>query len=233
MNNVKECISEALATQPESYDTMESFLTANPGYEETIHNDLDYGEKVALQSYSGFRFAWINSVARGFWDYDKLGRKTPELEEEIKDSTRKIISAIEKAPKVQKDFMTFRGTDLSSFRAYGINEISELQEMKGQMMLEQGFTSTAITREKSWAGRDDMKGTLWINKPTVEIRYHIPAGADSLIALSSSELSYSPQQAEILMDHNSLFYISDVNFDKDNHAIVDAVLIPKSVYNYN
>ena len=230
MGEVSQYISEALATQPEVYGSSEEFLVANPGYEEAVSRSLSPDEKSAVKDYSGFRFAWINSVARGIWDYDKLGRKTPELEEEIKDSTRKIISAIEKAPKAEHDFMTFRGTDLSGFRAYGVEKVSDLANMRGQFMLEQGFTSTAIAREQNFAERGVQ--SLWINSSNVEMRYHIPKGAGDFIALSSDELSYSPQQTEVLIDHDSLFFINDVNVDKEDHAVVDAILIPLSVYDH-
>lgn len=113
--------------------------SANPNYEKDVDQALGNKEKSAVKSYSGYRFAWINSVARGFWDYEKMGRKTPELEEEIKSTTREI-------------------------------------------------------------------------------------------ALAPEDLSYSPEQTEVLIDHDSLSYISDVNFDREGHAIVDAILIPRSIY---
>lgn len=228
MEDVKNCLDEALKTKPEVYDSTEGFLTANPDYEEKIDSALTYKEKLGVRSYSGYRFAWINSVARGFWDYEKMGRKTPELEEEIKDTTHDIISAISKAPVPEKDFMTFRGTNLDGFQTYGIKSIEDLAKMKGQFMLEQGFTSTAIAREKSFVNRDAQD--LWIGKSNIEMRYHIPAGADNIIALTSSDLSYSPEQTEVLIDHDSLSYVSDVNFDREGHAVVDAILIPRSVY---
>lgn len=228
MEDVKNRIDKALRTQPETYGSTEDFLSANPNYEENVDETLDYKERLAVRSYSGYRFAWINSVARGFWDYEKMGRKTPELEEEIKSTTRDIISAISKAPAPEKDFMTFRGTNLDGFQTYGIKDIKDLARMKGQFILEQGFTSTAIVREKSFAERQVQD--LWIGKSNVEMRYHIPAGADNIIALTSEDLSYSPEQTEVLIDHDSLSYISDVNFDREGHAIVDAILIPRSIY---
>ena len=167
-------------------------------------------------------------MARGIWNYDKLGRKTPELEEEIRDSTRKIISGIEKAPPAQKDFVTFRGTSLSGFRSYGVNNLADLQKMQGQFMLEQGFTSTAIAHERNFAERGVQ--SLWISNSNVEMRFHIPAGAKDFLALTSGDLSYSPEQTEVLINRNALSYISNVTFDKENHAVVDAILIPRSIY---
>lgn len=227
MGDVEQYLNEMVASPSEAYGSTEDFLADNPEYLAEINNRLTLEERSALKSYSGFRFPWINSVARGFWDTDKLGIKTPELEEEMKDTARKIISAIEKAPAPQKSFTTFRGTNLDSFRAYGVNDIADLASMKGQFMVEQGFTSTAIAEDQSFAKKD--VGSLWIGKSNVEIQYHIPAGAENVIALASSELSYSPQQTEALINHNSLFYIKDVAIENE-HAKIQMILIPSPVY---
>lgn len=231
LDDVRRNINETINSELATYSSTEEFLADNPGYEEKIDATLTYTEKEAVKSYSGYRFAWINSVARGFWDYDKMGRKTPELEEEIRETTRNIISAISKAPAPEKGFVTFRGTNLDEFRDYDVREVKDLARMKGQFMLAQGFTSTALAREQSFAERK-VDG-LWIGSSNVEMRYHIPAGTDEVIALTSEGLSYSPQQTEVLIDHSTLNYISDVVFDRDGHAVVDMILVPCSVYDKN
>ena len=78
MQDVKHCMEEALNTRPDVYESTEEFLKMNPDYEEQIDAKLNYDEESAIKSYSGYRFAWINSVARGIWDYEKLGQKTPD-----------------------------------------------------------------------------------------------------------------------------------------------------------
>ena len=50
------------------------------------------------------------------------------------------------------------------------------------------------------------------------------------ISLFTTELSYSPQQTEVLIDRYSLCYVSDVQFDKSGHAIVDMLLLPRNLY---
>lgn len=228
--DVKQWIETALKTEPEIYGSTEEFLEANPNYEEKISENLESEEKAAVKSYSGYNFAWINSVARGFWDYEKMGKKTPELEEQIKDTTRKIVSAIDKSPKPEKSFVTFRGTNLDAFRSYGISQISDLEKMKGQLMLEQGFTSTALAREQSFVERKE--SSFWIKSSDIEIHYHIPSGSDDVIALTSDELSYSPQQTEVLIKYGSLSYVTDVSLDEKGHAVMDMVLVPSSVYDH-
>ena len=228
MEDVQKCINDCLNNEPAIYSSTEEFLTANPNYEKEVNLALSNKEKAAVRSYSGYKFAWINSIARGFWDYEKMGAKTPEVEAEIKETTREIISAIKKAPAPEKDFMTFRGTNLDGFRSYGVNTINDLAKMKGQFMLEQGFTSTAIKREKSFAERE--VSDLWIGESNIEMRYHIPAGAEEILALTSDDLSYSPEQTEVLIDHDALSYVSDVNIDGNGHAVVDTILVPRSTY---
>ena len=230
MENVADCVNNALNTAPDSYNSFEEFLSANPGYEETTLQTLNADEKAALQSYSGYRFAWINSVARGFWDYEKMGRKTPELEEEIKEKTRNIISALDKAPAAEKGFVTYRGTNLDGFKTQGIGSLEDLAKLKGQFMFEQGFTSTALNRDNSFVNHE--ANDLWIGESNIEMRYHIPAGAKGVIALTSTELSHSTGQTEVLIDHDTLEYVSDVNYAEDGHAVLDVVMIPSSVYDY-
>ncbi len=224
-------INEKMNTAPDNYESMDDFLAANPGYEEKLSSILSPEEKQSLINYSGSGFVWINSVARGFWDYDKMGKKTPELEESIKNDTRNIISAIDKAPAPEKDFMTYRGTNLDEFRNFGIENLSDLNKMKGQFMLEQGFTSSAIVRERGFADREE--SSLWVGSSNIEIRFHIPAGAKDVITLSSKETSYAPAQTEVLMAPDSLLYISDVNFDSENHAIINALFVPENVWDKN
>ena len=228
MEHVADCINNALNTTPDSYDTFDDFLSANPGYEEKTHQAITPDERAALQDYSGYGFVEINSVARGFWNYEKMGKKTPEREEAIKDKARRIISAINKAPAPEKDFITYRGTNLEGFRGYKINSLQDLEKMKGQFMLEEGFTSSALKRENSFADRKEE--SLWVGKSDIEIHYHIPAGADGLLALTSTSLSLSTGHTEVLMDHDMLEYFTDVNFTEDGRAIMDAIMIPLSVH---
>lgn len=224
-------INEKMNTAPDNYESMDDFLAANPEYNEKISNDLSQSEKQALLDYSGQGFVWINSVARGFWSYEKMGKYTPEREQEIKESTRQIISAIDKAPAPEKDFITYRGTNLDEFRGLGIESISDLAKMKGQFMVEQGFTSSAIVREEGFAERKE--SSLWVGSSNVEIRFQIPAGARDVLTLSSKETTFVPEETEVLMAPGSLIYISDVAFDSENHAIINALFVPENVWDKN
>lgn len=211
------------------HNSPEDFLADNPEYQSDIGTNLSADDKNSLREYTGFRFSWINSAARGIWDYEKLGKETPEAIAKVNTKISSLRQAISKAPAPNEDFLTFRGTNLDSFKKYGVQTLSDLEAMKGQFYLEKGFTSTALVREKSFADRD--VSDLWIEKSDIELRFHISAGASDIVALLSSELSYYPDQTEVLINKNSLSYVQDVSFEQNGHAVVDLMFIPPEVYN--
>ena len=227
--DLQEYLGEALANQPKTYSSVEEYLVDNPNYNQEINARLSQEEKDSILQYSGYKYAWINSVERGFWDYEKLGRKTFEAEAEIKNTADAIDAAIIKSPTPNQSFITFRGTNLDGFRNYGINNLSDLAKMKGQFMLERGFTSTSMLSEQSFVGNDYNDNPLR-DKTNIEIRYQIPPQSRDTIALTDQSLSYSPKQAEVLINRNSLSYISNVSQGEDGHYILNAILVPHAVY---
>ncbi len=230
--DLRKYLSEALADQPKTYSSVEDYMVDNPNYDQEVDTSLSQREKDSILQYSGYRYAWINSVERGFWDYEKLGRKTPEAEKEIRSTANAIDMAIMKSPAPKQSFTTFRGTNLDGFRDYGIESLSDLVKMKGQFMLERGFASTSMLSERSFVGNEYSDNPLR-SKTDIEIRYLIPSQSHDTVALTDASLSYSPEQAEVLLNRNSLSYVSDVNQDKDGHYVVDAILVPRSVYDPN
>lgn len=233
MEKVAHFIDEKLAVQPKLYHSTEGFYADNPDYIDDLMANLDANEVNSLKKYTGTGvtgFVGINTVARGFWDYEKMGRSDAETKAEINDTITFIDEAISKSPSPSEDFLTFRGTNLDAFRKYNINNIADLQSLKGEFYLERGFVSTALNRENSFADREDTG--LWFGGSNIEVRYHIPAGSHDFVALFTDELSYSPQQTEVLINRWSLFYVSDVRVDENKHAIVDMLLLPKDLYDY-
>ena len=220
-------IDEKLSNEPKSYGSIEEFYTENPKYRQEIHNNLTESQKFALKRYSGREFPWINTVARGHWDYEKLGPETPEEKSRISRLIQEMKGAIRCAPAVNNDFVTYRGTNLDGFREYGVFSIEELTALKDQFYLEKGFTSTALVQDKSFA--QVKPSGLWIGDSNIEIKYHLPAGSHDYVGLFSEEFSYSPEQSEVLLDSWSLSYISDVKIDGDC-AYLDMILIPKELY---
>ena len=220
-------IDEKLATEAKQYDSVEDFYESNPDYENEINQTLSVSQQEAFKNYSGYNFAWINSVARGFWDYEKMGEETPEKRAEIEKTIREISEAIPRVPSPKEDFITFRGTNLDAFRSYGIEKLSDLEKLKGQFYLDSGFVSSTLVRENSFA--DKVEESFWVNNSDVEIRYHIPSGSNDCIALFNEKRSYSPNQTEVLINRYSLSYVSDVEMH-DGKAVLNMLLIPRNQY---
>ena len=100
--------------------------------------------------------------------------------------------------------------------------------MQGQMMVERGFTSTALKKEKSFVGHE---GTLWIGSNNVEMHYHLPAGYKTSIAMLNGELSYSPGQTEVLINRGMMSYVKNVEISEDGkNATMDVIVIPFELY---
>ena len=228
--DVLDYINQQLNGEGRQYDSADEFLADNPDYFARCDEDISDEGKEALRDYSSYNFAWINTVERGFWDYEKLGRKTPEREAEIRQTSDRIDKAISAAPAPKEDFVTYRGTDLSGFSKFGVHSLEELEQMKGQMMVESGYTSTALKRENSFV---ENESTLWIGESNIEMHYHIPAGKKTSVAMLNNRLSHSPNQTEVLLNRGMMSYISDVNYDKPGHAVVEAIVIPFELYDPN
>ena len=225
---VVDFINQQLEAEPKRYDSADEFLADNPNYLEQAGGSIPSEQKAALRDYSSYNFAWINTVERGFWDYEKLGRKTPEKEAECRATADKIDQAIFAAPAPAEDFETVRGTDLSGFAQFGVHNIAELAQMEGQVMVERSFTSTALKKENSFVNHGS---TLWIGSGNVEMHYHLPAGYRTSIALLNHELSYSPGETEVLINRATMSYISKVEIDESGqHATMDVIVIPAEIY---
>ncbi len=226
LGNIAHFIDEKLNETPETYTSINEFCTDNPDYIEKI-DAMPQNEKSAIREYSGFRFTWINSYLRGFWDYDKMGQKTPEIENQIKNFISEIDSAFSDAPATDTDFITFRGVNLDSFKSYGIEKPEDLKNLKGQFYVEDGFTSTSIAQDRNFA--EHKTDNSWHNEANIEIRYLIPANSKDSIALLSKDLSYNPEQTEVLLRRGSLSYIYDVS-KEDGRTIIQELLIPHKIY---
>lgn len=227
MEKIAHFIDQKIAEKPKEYDCVNDFCNDNPNYIKDTWESLNLPQKEALKRYSGFRFSWINSVARGFWDYTKLGPETPELRMRIEQDIQDLSDAIHNAPIVNNDLITYRGTNLDSFHGYNITSLENLKSLKNQFYIERGFTSTALTHEKSFS--NTKPSGFWNGDSNIEIAYHLPANSHDYIGLFSKDFSYSPTQNEVLLDKCSLSFVSDVKI-KNGHALIDMLLIPRELY---
>ncbi len=195
---------------------------------EKLNPPLTIREAEDLRRYTGIEHKAINSVLRGYWNYDELGRKTPEKEAEVRESADRISEIIKKTPKLHSHLKTYRGTNLDNFRGYGVENLEDLKNLDGQFFFEPGFTSTSLSREDSFFDRE-FEDT-YRKKADIEIEYLIPSGSQDGVALVDDQLSYSKNQKEYLIDKGSLCRIMEVETSGETAKIV-MTLIPKEFSN--
>lgn len=198
-------------------------------YSEFSEPFLSPEDKSALKRYTGFNYKLINQVSRGIWSYDHLGVKTPEKVAEAEQTISAISQAIDHIPSPGVDLIAYRGTNIDSFRNYGISSLSDLASLEGQFFLEAGFTSTSLSPNHSFAGKefdDPLRRSCDIN-----ITCRIPKEARETVGLLSAETAYNPSQHELLIDKGSLFFISATEISPDrSSAHLEMTLIPRDLY---
>jgi len=219
-------INKMVNTEPRDYSSPEEFKEANPGYVEALHN-MSYKDKNALRRYTGMDYIGINCISRYGWDYPKMGLYNQAKEEYYKEAIENVSEAINHAPTPSEDLVTHRGTNIRTFVGYDIGTISNLKKMQGQFLAEKGFLSTSLTKKHSYVNQD-FSNTLH-EECNIEVYYHIPAGAKGAAALLTSDVSQVLEQQEVVIDKDTLNYISEVTIVSPNHAIVDMIMIPKEL----
>lgn len=231
MDDVKAFVESSQAKSYDEFPSVKNFIESNPDYVDGLKKSLTLEKQSALKRYTGFDYKLINQVARGHWDYDTLGRETPEKVASANHAIEQIEEAISTAPTPTTDFITYRGTNLDTFNGYNVNNLSDLKNLNHQFFLETGFTSTSLNPDTSFNNRnfdDPLRKAC-----NIEIKYLIPKGYPSGICLAFNGLSWNPEQNEFLLNHYSLSYISDVKVDTtNNHASLEMTLIPSIIYDH-
>lgn len=209
---------------------MQSIEQVNGMFGKSMDNflaSLSEDDLLNLRTWSGFNYVNINAILRGNWTYEKNGILTDEKANEFKKLSNMISNLISKFSKPNLDFITFRGTTISSFASYGINELSQLENLVGKFLYEQGFTSTSLLVDSSFLGKNFKNGEIY----NVEIRYLIPSESNDGVLLLNDNTSHLPEEKEYLLDKGSLSKVIDVSVDKvKNTAILTVVLVPKKIY---
>ena len=171
----------------------------------------------------------MNQVSRGHWNYEILGKQTPQALAHAQELNEKLHQTILAAPSPDINFVTYRGTDLNTFRGYDVNSVSDLKNLENQFFLEAGFCSTSLLRDKSFTN-DNYDAAIYQNH-NVEIKYLIPKNSHECIGLLTPDLSQYPDENEFLINSDSLSYISKVELSPDqSSAQLEMVLIPRSIY---
>lgn len=202
-------------------------------YNAYVGSQFSADDNEVLKRYSGFGSTAVNQVARGYWDYDRLGRQTPELVKEVNDDIQKLSETINNTPSGQMDIVTYRGTTPENFRGfYDSSTLENILSLQGQIIHDAGFVSTTLNEEENFANKE-FDGPMYKPK-NVLIKYKIPAEARETVGLLSSDTTYSPNECEILIDKGSLFYVSKVEMGNDSkgqqRVCMEMTLIPRSIY---
>ena len=213
------------------YVTFENEEQINSYFDEYMSNyyrNCSYYDIESLRYYTGISFNQINSLLRGFWNYETNGLLTDEKRKEYMGIANDLSNALSKLPdSLPSNIKVYRGVNISSFKDYGISNINDLKNMVGQYFYDGGFTSASLLRNKSFFDRD----LEWHDPCNIEIEYLIPYECSDGIALISDDLSYSKSQAEFLINKSSLSKIIDVSISEDGtKAYLKAAFIPRKIW---
>lgn len=177
-----------------------------------------------FRSYSGYIYQYVNDALNGNWDYSYDGNldfknRCLELGRELNDVL------INSKNSTSDNFKVFRGVPVSFFREYGIDNLSELVNLKNKYLFDYGFTSTSFLKCTSYFMKEVPEGVF----RNVLIEYDVPRDFNEGVYLKNDDLSYSSSQNEYLINSETLGYVYDCVLDGDK-AILKVKLIPKKVY---
>ena len=197
---------------------------------ESIDNflmSLSEEELMDLRTWSSYNFSNINAILRNNWTYEKNGLLTEDKKNELRELAGRISRIFAKYNSPQVDFIAFRGTTIGSFKDYGITDLSQLENLEGKFLYEQGFTSASMMESSCYFKRDFNDG----KKYNVEVRYLVSSECEEGALLVNRDTSHYSDENEYLMDKGSLSKVIDVKVDKDNDvAVITVVLIPRKIY---
>lgn len=189
-----------------------------------IADAVSYEEQACLLNYSGFNYRHINAVLRGTWNYDENGSINYINNYRVDgEKLKKII--MEHPTVLTDDLMLYRGVPLNYFSQYGIESIEDLKYLEGKYMLDLGFVSTSVQDDKCFFNRENELGLNY----NVKIEYMVPKEFRDGMFLDGTS-SYAPSQQEFVINAANLARVSTVKVQKDNTAVVRAVIIPKELY---
>lgn len=232
LNDIKDFLNDTEDRDFHKFENPLDRAAFEEAYDEFIKPSLSDTDKEALFRYTGYDYKRINQVARGFWDYETLGAKTPERVASAERTINDLHHAIGVSPAPEVDLVTYRGTNLDSFHGYNINSLSDLKSLEGQFFVEAGFTSTSISPDGAFT-KKNLDDPLR-RECNIEITCKIPKESRETIGLFSSDLSSAPKQDELLIDAGALFYVSGASISPDrSSATLEMTLVPRELYDKN
>ena len=183
-----------------------------------VLNDED---RLSLSHYSGFSYFDLNRAIKNKWTYEENG--TQERFNEFKKYAEDLQNTIANNQASIGNVKVYRGVPLKYFREYGINSLDELDSLKGQILVDQGFVSTSLVEDDCFYRKDPNNGINY----NVMIEYSVPEEfTDGIVMVGESHFT---GESEYLINAWSLAQVSDVVRDGDG-VIIKALLVPKYIY---
>lgn len=186
--------------------------------------DIDNDSMEILRIYSGYNFRNINNVLRGRWNYSENGDISRKAE--FEGLARDLVSTIDNNQHSMGDVMAYRGVSLDYFRDYGVESLSDLEDLKGQFLLDRGVVSTSLVEDRSFFKKENDLGLNY----NVKIEYMVPREFEDGVYLGGYDTSYSKEQCEYVINAANMAKVLDVSVSSDDSAVVRALLVPKKVY---
>ena len=218
--NIDEFVLNSLIKDYAKYNSIhevkENFSI--PGY-------ISYDDASKIRAFTGTNYFDINSALRGRWTYHENGNDSRK--ESVLLDASKIKNIIARNSTSYGDFIAYRGVSLSYFSEYGVESLDDLHCLEGRFMLDSGLVSTALIPEQSFFGKN-IEGN---KKYNVMIQYFIPGEfTDGIYIGNNSIFSYHPEEQEYLINANNISKVIGVKINEDETAVLQAVMIPKSLY---
>ena len=212
------------------YFEFKSMQQVNSSFDDKINEfltDLNQEDILLLRMYTGYKYRNINAILRDDWNYDINGLKTDDIKKEYEDIAEQIDNIIYKFPKLNLKFKTFRGTTLSYFKDYNVNNLKDLKSLSGEFIYEPGFTSTSIVKNNDFFNKQNDLGLNY----NIRIVYSIDGNYKDGALLYNDSLSYSKGQTEFIINKSSLSYVNEVIVDENNNeATIYVTLIPTEIW---
>ena len=186
-----------------------------------------YKDLCDLKEYTSEYFRDINAVLRNTWNYAENGPVDSKLMDFYKELAEKIAGMSNRNECIlPTNIKSFRGVSMRTFRKFGVSGLDDIDNLKGQYIYDDGFTSTSLVREKSFFNKNNH------DECNIEIQYLIPCESLDVIPLINKDLSYSPSQCELLINRGSLCKIVDVSV-VDSKVCLTAIHIPVRIWDKN
>ena len=179
-------------------------------------------DREALEHYSGFSHFSLNRAAKGTWSYEDNGNM--EMHNTYNQYVEEMCGAIENNQSSIGNVRVYRGVPIKYFREYGISSIDDLEMLNGQYLLDRGFVSTSLVEDECFYRKDPKNGVNY----NVMIEYLVPEEFTDGIIMGG--VSHYEEEGEYLINVWNMAQVTGVRKESDDRAVVQAMLVPKRVY---